>query len=487
MSALELAPDRVSILVNLSGTQLKLKKFEDAERYSLLAISLDESSTEAWLNLGNARNELKRHDDALEAFDRAILLDPNDARPILNKGIALAELKQNDAALLAYEWVLNISPDHATALFCKSQVLEMLGRFEAASEAREKAIARSAAASPVFLGQRKKSQKANILVLNDTPVVGDAFETVGNFPSQLPHFFEDDFHFSYVYAGGDSVPRSYLQLQPPHLVLNNYANGEGVLSHGHLARLTELADSFGVPVINHPGKVVLTTRDVSIERIAGVPNVIVPKTTRFCSVGKTHQEMVREIETQFDYPVITRSLIAQEAKGMNKVDNREALLAVFASWYPENFFVTAYVDSRGSRKLSRKIRAAVVGDEMVILRVDFSPEWKVVGRKTDAEIALHFEHPQLRVEEQRICADPEDQLGHRAIQSLKTIRGRIPLDIFGIDFDVMQDGKLVFYEANATMNLFSTAKNVEVDYPKEAQDRLKAVFLSYFTSLLAKH
>jgi hypothetical protein len=66
--------------------------------------------------------------------------------------------------------------------------------------------------------------------------------------------------------------------------------------------------------------------------------------------------------------------------------------------------------------------------------------------------------------------------------ALRAIRERIPLDVFGIDFDVDANGTVAFYEANATMNLFSTARP-EVPYPREADERLKAAFRSYFATV----
>jgi hypothetical protein len=41
---------------------------------------------------------------------------------------------------------------------------------------------------------------------------------------------------------------------------------------------------------------------------------------------------------------------------------------------------------------------------------------------------------------------------------------------------------LIFYEANATMNLFSTAQK-EVPNPQQAHDSLKQAFQRYLTSL----
>jgi glutathione synthase/RimK-type ligase-like ATP-grasp enzyme len=213
--------------------------------------------------------------------------------------------------------------------------------------------------------------------------------------------------------------------------------------------------------------------------------VLVPKNIRFSSVDKTREELVREIEGQFDYPLITRTLTSQEGKGMNKVDGHDALLRMLsASDCPENFFVTQFVDSRGANKFFRKIRAAVVKDELIIVRVDHDSYWKIYARKSDERVAFYLANTHLLEEEERIVNRPEAELGAPAIRALRAIRERIPLDVFGIDFDVDANGTVVFYEANATMNLFSTARQ-EVPYPKEGDDRLKAAFRSYFASLLA--
>jgi D-alanine-D-alanine ligase-like ATP-grasp enzyme len=68
---------------------------------------------------------------------------------------------------------------------------------------------------------------------------------------------------------------------------------------------------------------------------------------------------------------------------------------------------------------------------------------------------------------------------------LRAIRERIPLDVFGIDFNVDAEGRVVFFEANATMNLFSTALK-ECPNPKEADENLKQAFQRYFISLASQ-
>lgn len=53
--------------------------------------------------------------------------------------------------------------------------------------------------------------------------------------------------------------------------------------------------------------------------------------------------------------------------------------------------------------------------------------------------------------------------------------------IFGLDFDVDKQGRVVFFESNATMNLLSNAP-AEIDYPRETQQE----FLRRLDALLLK-
>jgi len=168
------------------------------------------------------------------------------------------------------------------------------------------------------------------------------------------------------------------------------------------------------------------------------------------------------------------------------VDSHDALLKVLlAVDCPENFFVTEFVDCRGKDECFRKIRAAVVGDEIILMRVDYDTYWNVHGRKNKKRVPFYLERPYLLDEEKRICGDMDAALGRSAMRSLRAIRERIPLDVFGIDFAVDAQGTVIFYEANATMNLFSTAPK-EVSNPKESGEKLKQAFQSYFMSLAAK-
>ena len=490
--SLEIIPDRVSTLNNLSAIKIKLGKFAEAGEFAQKAIALEDKSLEAWINLGMVLTATNRLEEALQAYDRILNDHPPSAGAWLNKAMILLKLKRHDDALLACGEALKLNPGHHEILYTKSLILKELERPDEAQKVHRMSLEMRADSSPVFIKDRRATQKADILIVSHNPPIDDSlksFKTLQlhcpNFPGQLADRFEEDFNFAFVFEGDALKPSIRWKIPQPDLVINNCANGELILSQDSLPGLIELVDGFGVPVVNHPTKVIQSTRDMSAKLLEDISGVLVPKTMRFSSAGKTREELVHEIEDQYNYPLITRTLTFQQGKGMTKVDSRDALDGVFSSEFPEKFFVTEFVDSRGENEFFRKIRAAVVKDEIIICRVDCDSHWNVHGRKSEGRVSFYLEHLYLLDEEKRICKDPEAQLGRSAVQSLRAIRNRIPLDVFGMDFDVDANGRVVFYEANATMNLFSTAQK-EVPNPKEVEDCLKLAFQRYLTSLVVR-
>jgi glutathione synthase/RimK-type ligase-like ATP-grasp enzyme len=407
--------------------------------------------------------------------------------------MTLLDLERYDEALLACDQALNLAPSRYEVLYAKSLILKELKRTDEALRCYWKSLDMRVALSPAFIAERQATQKARILIIHQNPdseAPLKSFEALhlgcSNFPGQLAWQFQEDFQFTFVFEREATNRSVRKQIPQPDIVINNIANGERFLAVGILSALIESVDCFGMPVVNHPTKILQSTRDASARLLHDIPGVRVPKTMRFSSVGKTPEELVRELECQYDYPFITRDLFAQEGKMMTKVDSREALVEVLSAGLPKTFFVTEFVDTRGRNEFFRKIRAAIIKDEIVIVRVDYHTHWNVHGRRSVARVPFYLQNAHLLDIEKQICAHPEEMLGRSAVQSLRAIRDRMPLDVFGIDFEVDADGVLVFYEANATMNLFSTAQK-EVPNPPQAHDSLKQAFQRYLTSLATPH
>ncbi|MDD5366709.1 MAG: hypothetical protein PHR30_15335 [Gallionellaceae bacterium] len=486
----------------------------------------------AWIFLSNLHNLLKvllkegakpeairQAEMGVPAWPAIRVPNPEEKRMLLSLVDILTLLDQIDSAARLLESLVTCLPREAGLLYALGRLQMLKGDIASAwqtlSEA-DKALqpklnfqllsdlyhcadalndqgairilsSRIAAELPVFASPARPTQKANILVLNQVHFVEAGSECdlhfFFNYPAQISRLLADEFHFSSVFADDPAGRAAAGKLPKPDLIINNISNGEALLADGTQAAITQFAGSFGVPVVNDASKAVLTTRDHSASLLADLPGVIIPATGRFSKTGKTTAELIDGIEATCDYPMITRTLDSQQGRGMTKVDDRDELIKALDSETREQFFITQFVDSRGTDGFYRKIRAAVVGERVIVMRVDYDTHWNVHGRKSAARVAFYRNNRHLLAQEDRICTDPGKELGAGVMPALQSIRERIPLDVFGVDFDVASDGRLVIYEANATMSLFSAAQP-DISSPKHAHERTLAAVRDYLDGLL---
>ena len=139
--SLQVIPDRVSTLTNLSATKIRLKRFAEGKVLASRAIALDQKNSEAYLNLGLVEVEFKNENGALEYFDKAIELKPDFAEAWSNKGATLNALQRHDEALAHYDKAIALKPDYAEAWSNKGVTLNNLRRGDEALAHYDKAIA----------------------------------------------------------------------------------------------------------------------------------------------------------------------------------------------------------------------------------------------------------------------------------------------------------------------------------------------------------
>ena len=160
-SSLGFAPNRLSIIVNLSIVLIKANKLKKAEKiiheglvyhaknkdllFSLVEIykriiSLNKNYAEVYVNLGNVYRELNMYEESLQAYNNAIRLKPNLAESYANRGNVLQNFKKYKEALEDYNAAINIKPDYAEAYSHKGNAQKELFRYEEALENQNKAI-----------------------------------------------------------------------------------------------------------------------------------------------------------------------------------------------------------------------------------------------------------------------------------------------------------------------------------------------------------
>jgi Tfp pilus assembly protein PilF len=162
-NAFLLAPDRPSILINLSAVYIELRiwnkaraicedllkidpnNFEghlnmgiclakDNQKQKSLdhlkkALQIEPNSPTAWVNTGNIQQELGQLSEAIQSFETALLLKPNTEEALIGRSNAYIEEKQFDLALADLDRALEINPNNPQAKWNKALSLLRLGNF----------------------------------------------------------------------------------------------------------------------------------------------------------------------------------------------------------------------------------------------------------------------------------------------------------------------------------------------------------------------
>jgi tetratricopeptide (TPR) repeat protein len=138
--ALNLLPDRLSTLNNLSAVLIKLGKLEKALEILSKGINLYPTDATLYLNFGNLHEENKNWLMSLDSYDRAIEINPDYAKAFYNRGNVLQELKLVEKAIASYDKAIEIKPDYAEAYSNRGNMLQELKLVEEAIASYDKAI-----------------------------------------------------------------------------------------------------------------------------------------------------------------------------------------------------------------------------------------------------------------------------------------------------------------------------------------------------------
>lgn len=347
------------------------------------------------------------------------------------------------------------------------------GQYEKAAELTREA----AVALPVHITAAEPGQQYLIGVINPAPPIVRAvmspqlFHFSDNTPANLAWKHNNLYRFWSVFPEAPDAAVAADKLPRAALILNNWVNGEGLSTADTLERVAGFTDRFGLPVLNHPRQAALATRQRNAERLSGIPGLVVPRIARFRNEPEKHQHVIRAIADTLGFPVIIRDPFRQMGKAAEKIETAEALATHLLGQTASQLYAIEFIDNPIAGGLFRKIRAAVIGDEVIIAHVHFGARWNVHRERDAASAAEVSVPPGEQAFAQSILFKPDDALGRTGIAALRAIRERIPLDFYGIDFDILPDGRLVFFEANAAMNVSMAGRKSKGVEPIRARMR----------------
>jgi glutathione synthase/RimK-type ligase-like ATP-grasp enzyme len=162
------------------------------------------------------------------------------------------------------------------------------------------------------------------------------------------------------------------------------------------------------------------------------------------------------------FPLLLRTPGFHTGQNFVLVETRETLAAALDSLPGDELMAIEFLDARGPEGMARKYRVMFIDGKFYPLHLALSHDWKV-----HYFTSAMADDAAFRQEEQTFLTNMAAALGPRVMHALTQLREALALDYGGVDFGVAPDGRLLLFEANATMAIVPPPPDPVWDYRRK--------------------
>jgi len=388
---------------------------------------------------------------ALQAYRLLVARHPESAIAHSHLATVLRDAGDADEAIEHFQRAIEIDPTTGSAHHGLASIFSERGDEQAAARERRLGYTHR----PVTFG-RFRGDGEPVLVL----VLG--VESEGNVPTKS--LFDNRIFAVASLLVGFYDAESPL---PPHDVVFN-AIGDADRCALELTAAETLLARTDAPVINAPSTVLLTGRVANGDRLGAIPDVITPRFAIFPRWLLDRTEPAAVLAANgFSFPLLLRAPGFHTGQHFVKVDQL-ADVSKALNGLPSNAVIAIqFLDTRNADGAFRKYRMIIVDGEMFPLHLAVSNDWKVHYFSADM-----IDNPEHRAEDAAFLEDPRGMIGERAYAGLEKIVQTLALDYGGIDFSIDPSGKVVLFEANATMIVQPPPPEAMWNYRRKPVERI---------------
>lgn len=415
----------------------------------------------ALMQLGTLLAESGNVTAARTVYAQAVREHPNAAGPQVCLGTLLVDAGEHTEALRLFAAALRLDPANREAQRGTAVVHERDGELEAAAAVWRRAFPNGSLETSTYRGSG-----APIRLLYLTSALG------GNVPMQ--HVFDDGF-FEVTTLIAESVPGEVVL--PPHDAVFN-AIGDADRCVRALGAAARVAASSPAPVFNDASRVREATRLHNAQRLGALEDVVTAKAVELAREALAGPDgAALPSRHGLAFPLLLRSLGYQTGEHFVRIDAGRDVSAAAAALPGTSLLALEFIDSRGAGQVFRKYRVMTIGGRLYPVHLALSAEWKVHYFRSEMA-----ERADYRAEEAAFLADMPSALGARAVAALERIAAVLALDYGGIDFTLLPDGRVLVFEANATMVLVPPGADARWNYRRiavsAAIDAARTLFVS---------
>lgn len=449
-----------ALLVEEAGLLDAAGRVDAAREAYLAALALDPCDRAALNELGRLLERTGFVDAARSAYRQAVAAHPNDPASHGNLAGLLLDGGDVDEARRHYQIAVELEPHNVPANACLAVIALRSGDVPRAAAHARIGFAANATAWPY----RGTGRAVPVLVVHSGLGGNVAFEP----------FIDDRIYKKWTlvaeFADSDrELPRCALAIN---------AIGDADRCAAALQAARSIFARSGAPAINPPANVLSSARATNAQRLAGIAGVRTP-----CTLARTRAQLAaHDAGAQLDeaglrWPLIVRAAGFHTGEHCELVAAPDRLSDALTRMPGDAFFVIEYIDVRSGRDddAFRKYRVMVVDGELYALHLAIAAHWKVHYFRADMA-----HRPDHRAEEAAFLADMHATLGSSASAALRAVAERLALDYAGIDFAIDSNGRIVIFEANATMIVPQPDAGAQWDYRREPVARIHAALRAMF-------
>jgi glutathione synthase/RimK-type ligase-like ATP-grasp enzyme len=378
--------------------------------------------------------------------------------PLLARAFGGEDLAPLGAQLLSRA---QANPDDAHAWFDLSTVLQLTGNRSDAMAVQAEAVA----LQPRYqLPAKGEGAGLRLLVLMG---LGDL---MGNTPIEFM-VQDSDVSLELMYLTMDA---EWPEMVPDHDVMM-VAVAESEKNQPLLARIAQYIEGWPRPVINHPERIAVLSRDGVCGALAGIPKMDLPASVR---VTRAQLEALRDgaaligdVLGDGGFPIIVRPLGSHAGTNLNKIDSADELGAYLDKVAGDSFYVARFVDYRSDDGQFRKYRIALIDGQPYICHLAISSHWMIHYLN-----AGMTENAEKRTEEADCMANFEQGFAARHALALQAISERMGMPYVAIDCAETRDGELLIFEVDNAMLVHAMDPVDMFPYKKPAMAKVFTAF-----------
>jgi hypothetical protein len=441
-------PDAIEARLERAGLLREQGAFEEAKRDYLEIIRRRPTDFGALNDFGTLVLKAGYKDAARSLFSEAVRHHPGNPMGHVNLANLLFMIGEYETARSHFEAALQVDPEHIHAHRGMGNLLAATGDEAGAHRHRDNGFKDHFLAT---LPYRGTEPPVSVLLL--VSAAG------GNIPTAS--LLDDQYFQTTVLVTEYHDPKVPL---PPHDLIFNSIGDADLSDEGLEAALAVLARS-SRPVINHPAAVRKTGRASNVERLRGLPNVVVPRMARLPRRALLDSEAAASaiVGNGFAFPVLLRAPGFHTGRHFIRAETAEQLAAVAGEFPSDDAWLIEQLDARDGEGMFRKFRVMFVDRKLYPLHLAISQHWKVHYFRAD--MAQSAEN---RSKDAAFLDNMASVVGKRGVAALERISAALDLDYGGIDFGMNAHGDILFFEANATMVMVPLALDEKWAYRRPA-------------------